>query len=304
MAQVQVYQIFYNEQTRNQIDPFFIPLNNSIEADAQPEWYEFGAIRNFLNTHELDDDTFYGFVSPKFTVKTGLYGEQLIELIKGLRGNPDVFMPIYGYAQICYFLNPFEQGEVFHRGITEITQRVIHHLNWNIDLSQLVSTTSTFNFSNFIFAKKEYWQIWLRYTNQFYDLVEHDNSSLGQSLRQHTSYDGSRRSVKNTTPMRTFIQERLPALIFHHHDFSVLRYEIEDFPLLTSLFKPIQTMYDYSKFRLCNLLKQEYLDTGNPKHLEAYWQIRKLIELTKPEEYSQPIKPRFSISVSHSHGQR
>lgn len=278
MANVKIYQIFYNEETQQQIDPHFIPLDNRPEVGGEAQWYEFGAIRNFLNTHQLDDDTFYGFVSPKISKKVGLTSEQLIKLIQRA-SDADVCFPAYPYYALSYYINPFEHGEEFHPNITELTQQLIDQLDWQLDLSKLVCATTNFNYSNFIFAKKKYWQTWLHYAQQLYDLVEHDQSELGKKLRGDTFYNLEDRS--DLTPMRAFIQERLPAIIFAQHSFRIAHAENDKtFPVLALTHQQPQNAYDYAKFHMCNYLKIQYLQTGDSSFLETYWHIRSLIALT------------------------
>jgi hypothetical protein len=76
------------------------------------------------------------------------------------------------WDQISYFLNPFEQGEVWHPGITEVCQDFIDKCGLEINLSTLVSDTSSSVFSNYIVAKKEFWIQWKKLAEQFFEFVE------------------------------------------------------------------------------------------------------------------------------------
>lgn len=75
-----IYQIFYDSETRNKILPGFIPLDNT--SNLRPDWFEFLVILNFLNTNELKDDDWYGFLSPKFFEKTGINSDFVINIIQ------------------------------------------------------------------------------------------------------------------------------------------------------------------------------------------------------------------------------
>ena len=46
MSAIHIHQIYYNEQTRAQLDPGYIPLDNT--DNPRPEWYEFWVIKQFF----------------------------------------------------------------------------------------------------------------------------------------------------------------------------------------------------------------------------------------------------------------
>jgi hypothetical protein len=74
---IHAFQIFYNAATRAAVDPAFQPLDNS--ANERPDWYGYWPILSFFEANpDLDDDAFYGFLSPLFGAKTGLTGAQVI----------------------------------------------------------------------------------------------------------------------------------------------------------------------------------------------------------------------------------
>lgn len=97
MSAIYIYQIYYNEQTRAQLDPGFIPLDNT--DNLYPEWYEFWVIKNFLEQNDLADESFYGFLSPKFGTKTGLAAEQLKALMAPHQADTDVFLVATAWSQ-------------------------------------------------------------------------------------------------------------------------------------------------------------------------------------------------------------
>ena len=64
------YQILNHYTSRQDLDPGFDVLDNS--TNERPDWYEYWPIRKFLLNGPLDEDAFYGFLSPKFRLKTNL----------------------------------------------------------------------------------------------------------------------------------------------------------------------------------------------------------------------------------------
>src|SRR6202789_3222323 len=79
MHAVQIYQILNHYTPREELDPGFAVLDNS--ANERPDWYEYWPIRRFLLNEALDENTFYGFLSPKFKLKTGLSAAAVREFI-------------------------------------------------------------------------------------------------------------------------------------------------------------------------------------------------------------------------------
>jgi len=74
-VRVQLYHIGYSADTRQQMPAQFLALDNT--ANARPDWREYWPMRNFLLSHTLEDDVFYGFFSPRFTYKTQLDHEMI-----------------------------------------------------------------------------------------------------------------------------------------------------------------------------------------------------------------------------------
>ena len=60
MAKSNLYQIYYNEETRASLDSGFIPLDNT--TNLRPDWGEFFVIRHFLRNNPLNEDEKYGFL--------------------------------------------------------------------------------------------------------------------------------------------------------------------------------------------------------------------------------------------------
>ena len=67
-------------------DPGFDVLDNS--ANERPDWYEYWPIRKFLLNETLDENAFYGFLSPKFKLKTNLSAAEVRDFIKDRSPRP------------------------------------------------------------------------------------------------------------------------------------------------------------------------------------------------------------------------
>jgi hypothetical protein len=70
MPAIFIYQILNHYTKPGDLDPGFLVLDNS--SNERPDWFEYWPIRKFLLSEPLDEESFYGFLSPKFKYKTNL----------------------------------------------------------------------------------------------------------------------------------------------------------------------------------------------------------------------------------------
>ena len=261
-AQIRLYQICYNEETKQAIDPLCIPLDNS--HSPKLEWFEFYPIKQFLDNNELEENTYYGFLSPRFYEKTGVTIGNLINLIQeNSQEGIDVFLSSLGFGSIAYYQNLFEQGEMWHSGLKQLTQQALNKMGISVNLDTLVSSTHSAAYCNYIIGNKAYWQEWRQLADSFYNLVENDKSELGEMLRADTAY------WRGDSPMRTFIQERLPSVILASNKYKTCSFGREINP----------NLLEHSKFEMCNYFKGRYNQTRDPMDLAVYRHIRETIHL-------------------------
>jgi hypothetical protein len=265
-----IHQIFYDSKTEATLDPGFIPLNNT--ENQRPDWYELWVIKNFLERSTLIDDAWYGFFSPKLHAKTGLRANEIVDFLKTVDTNMEVVTIPYSWEQIAYFLNPFEQGNLFHPGLAKYTQQFIDHLGWDFNISTFAGHSGNSVFCNFIIAKPRYWKKWLELATAFFDLIESGKGDLAQALGGTTSYG----SVRNQAPLKTFVQERFPSLILGKNEFQTSVLDIShQLPVFRRLFN--EHPRTRRLLQTCDVLKSEYTRSGDIDLLLSYRKIRSLI---------------------------
>ncbi len=270
MGGLHLFQIFYDAATRTALDPGFTPLDNT--RNERPDWYELWVIRNHLHRNPPGADDWYGFFSPGFRQKTGVTSREVGEFMEFARDKVDAALILCAWDQVAYFQNPFEQGEVWHPGITALSQAMLTRLGEPADLAAMVTHSGNFTFANFIIGKARYWQRWLQLADSLFDLVETDQSPLGASLRQTTSYG----SDANQAPVKAFIQERLPALILADKSFRTATMNTSDaFPIYDRLF--VVDEATRGVLQTCDALKKKYRQTGDPKYVTLFKEVRRLV---------------------------
>ena len=139
MNKIFIHQIFYNAETRAGVAPEFIPLDN--EKNEHPDWFEFWVMLNFLRSNSLEEDAWYGFLSPKFEGKAGVAPSLVIKTLETYGEKAEVALFSPGWDQLAYFVNPWEQGDAWHPGIMAASQEFLNQAGIKVDLKNLVATS-------------------------------------------------------------------------------------------------------------------------------------------------------------------
>ena len=271
-SKIFVYQIFYDQASRESLDPGFIPLDNM--ANERPDWYEFWPIRNFLRKNTLQDGAWYGFLSPRFTQKSGFAASVVTGALEKYDAYADVALFSVGWDQLAYFLNPFEQGEIWHPGLLALSQSFFDEIGLDVDLSRLVTYSKTSVFSNYIIAKPTFWNEWLAMADRFFDMVE---GAAIPGLDRGTSYG----SALNQAPMKTFIQERFASVILARGRYKAIMADQSQYaPIFSRIFK--DNPQTRRMLQTCDLLKEKYCLTRDNDYLSMYHKLRGDIEFMRP----------------------
>ena len=271
-VQLSIYQIFYDEQTRNELDAGYLPLDNS--DNPRPDWFEFWSIRQYLLTKPLDEAHWYGFFSPRFAEKTRLSSADVSDFIATIDGYADVALFSPYWDQIAYFQNSFEQGEYYHPGLMDVARRFFAHAGIDIDLDALVSDSSSTVFSNYIVARPPFWRHWLKLAEALYDFVENSDDPAAIAMRDTTNYKGGDGQVA----MKVFIQERLAGVILAGGGYRTATIDISARRRPPGLLPPAMLR----SLQSLDLLKQQFRRTGDATYLEAYRKLRATIPMGRP----------------------
>jgi hypothetical protein len=206
MANVFIYQILNHYTTPDALDPGFLVLDNS--SNERPDWFEYWPMRKFLLNEPLDEESFYGFLSPKFRLKTNLSAAAAHEFVNLERKTTDVVLLSQSIHQAAPYLNTFLYGDSFHPGLLDIATQFFRRIGSPTNLKELVTHSRNEVYSNYMIAKPRFWRAWLEITEQLFTIAESATDPLGAELRKPTLYR-RRREV----PMKIFIMERIATWI-------------------------------------------------------------------------------------------
>lgn len=188
MPAVHSYQILNHYTPRQDLDPGFGVLDNS--TNERPDWYEYWPIRKFLLNETLDEGAFYGFLSPKFKLKTNLSAADVVRFIESAEAATDVALFSPSIHNSAFYLNVFEHGDAEHPGLLRVAQEFFARLGSAQPLQALVSDSRNTVHSNYFIAKPRFWRAWLKVTEQLFAIAETAGDPLGIQLCTPTQYRG------------------------------------------------------------------------------------------------------------------
>ena len=260
MHSVHTYQILNHYTSRQDLDPGFAVLDNS--GNERPDWYEYWPIRKFLRNEKLDESAFYGFLSPKFKLKTNLRAAQVRDFIQASGPATDVALFSPSIHNSAFFLNVFEHGDAEHPGLMQVARAFFARINHPQPLEDLVSDSRNTVHSNYFVAKPRFWRAWLAITEQLFAIAEMPEDPLGIQLRTPTQYRG-RRDVQ----MKIFLMERVATWILIT-DPSYAACVHDPFAARSRIYKlPVAI--------ICDALKIAYATQGRGQYREVFFMLRR-----------------------------
>lgn len=204
VPEIFIYQIAYTKSEDS--DPGFLVLDNS--SNERPDWFEYWPIRRFLLNEPLEEESFYGFLSPKFKDKTNLSAAAAREFVSCHSRTADVILFSPSIHLTAYHLNVFKYGEACHPGLLHLATRFFRRIEQPSDLNELVTTSHNEVSSNYLIAKPRFWRAWLKITERLFAIAESPTDPLGAELRKMTSYRD-----RHDVQMKIFIMERIATWI-------------------------------------------------------------------------------------------
>jgi hypothetical protein len=259
MQAVHIHQIYYSPQ--QELDPGFKPLDNT--ANLRPDWFEYWPMRNFLLRETLDDNAFYGFLSPRFKQKTNLDAAAVSQFIARCGPNTDVVLLSPSIHNSAFFLNVFEHGESEHPGLLGVTRKFFARADQPRSVEDSVSDSRNTVHSNFFIAKPRFWRAWLALTERLFQIADDPDDVLGQELRRPTTYRGS-----ESVQMKIFLMERIATwILMNDASFAVA---------VRDPFAARSRIYKLPVAVICDALKIAYATQGREQYKDVFHLVSKL----------------------------
>jgi hypothetical protein len=260
MHRVHIYQILNHYTPRHELDPGFEVLDNS--ANERPDWFEYYPIRNFLLAGALDEEAFYGFLSPKFRHKTNLTAAHVHGFIEqGATAATDVCLFSPSIHNSAYYLSVFEHGESEHPGLMRVAERFFESIDPAVKIATLVSDSRNTVHSNYFIARPRFWRAWLEVTERLFVMAESPLDPLGRELCTPTSYRG-----QQNVQMKIFIMERVATwLLCRDRRFAAL---------VRDPFAARSRVYKLPLALVCDALKIAFVTQGRGQYKDVFLMVR------------------------------
>jgi hypothetical protein len=264
MQAVHIYQILNHYTRREELDPGFDVLDNS--SNPRPDWFEYWPIRGFLRGEALDENAYYGFLSPKFRLKTGLSSAAVRDFLLSGQGAADVVLFSPSIHNSAYFMNVFEHGDFEHPGLKDAARRLFERLGLTCDLDALVSDSRNTVHSNYFIAKPRFWRAWLSINEQLFTIAEAPDDPLGATLRAPAPYRGAL-----NVQMKIFVMERVATWLLMT-DRSFAARARDPFVARSRIYKlPLAVV--------CDALKIAFVTQGRTQYKDVFLLVRGLRRL-------------------------
>lgn len=261
---IELRQICYSPQTLSELPEGMLALD--YQDNARPDWREYWPIRQFLLNNVLADDMLYGFFSPKFGYKTGLGSADVQAFIHQNSGPHDAyfFSPFWDLSS--FFINIFEQGDFFHPGLTQASQKFVDSIGLSTPVKFQVTHSQNTVFCNYIVANKTFWLKWLALGERLFFAAEHPEADpqLQALLKDDTTYGEQR------LPLKVFLLERLATLLLLNE--PALKAKGYDCFQLSPSITPLNQFFNEAV--QCNALKMAYDQSASPFNLHAFMNLR------------------------------
>lgn len=207
---MKIFQIFYNDETRGQLEKGFIPFDNS--NSQSKDFYEYSAIREILIKNTFEEDEYVGVLSPRFFEKTGMTASDVVYKVQNSKSDVVSFSP--RFDQIAFYKNAFLQGEFYHQGMIDISKQVFSEIGLIINIDDLVSDQTRTIFSNYFVAKYKFWKKYLFFSEALFD-ISNGNSAIGKKLSTPQNHRAG-----NDYSLKVFLMERLICGVLEFFDIN------------------------------------------------------------------------------------
>ena len=203
MSGIRIHQIHYRPQQRAELDPAFMPYDNS--GDLSP-LLELNVFRKIARLPETGAAACWGAVSWKFGQKTGLTGAALLSVIGANPGFDVYFCNPHPDTEALYH-NLWVQGETSHPRFLTLAREVFAAAGLDPAALDEIWPAALFATTNCFVATPAFWDDYLRFIDGVLDALGGRLSALGAAML-HSPMADAKGAHANATYL-PFIIERL-----------------------------------------------------------------------------------------------
>ena len=211
-----IHQIYYDPAQVAKLEPGFIPYDNTTNPNR--EWAEYHVFETEFRKGTYKKFDFTGFVSWKFGQKSTIPGERFLRFIAENPGADVYFLNPFPMEELL-FRNVWLQGEFYHPGILDFSQRLLARAGYQIDLRSWDEPRDNFAFCNYWAGNARFWEQYMEFTGKLAAILR-----VGLDARDK-DFLHSIASKTNNFSYIAFIMERMFSVFLSlHTEISAKRY--------------------------------------------------------------------------------
>lgn len=156
-APAKIFSIYYQEDQREQLDPAFIPVDNS---GNHSHLLEFDVFRRLSESAQTQGAEYWGALSWKFNQKTGLTGAELYKIIEDNPGHDCYFCNPHPEVESLYH-NIWIQGETAHPNFLQLAAEFFKAAGLDPQWLTAIFPSQYFAAANYFVANGKFWRAYL-----------------------------------------------------------------------------------------------------------------------------------------------
>lgn len=255
-SRLHIHHIAYSAETLRSAPGEFLVLDNT--ANPRPDWYEYWPIRQYLATQPLQEDHYYGFLSPRFQQKTGLTAKAFISAVLAQRADADIIFCSPQPEVGALFQNVYFGSDAADPGSLALYSAILDASPWKLDIGALVNDARDTVYSNYFVARPRFWRVWFELAEAIFRVAEDPANPFSAALNGVTSYG-------NGVMRKVFLIEGLASALIRRHSFRAVSIPIRQHDGNLNIFSAYRQQAE-----TCNALKAAFNDSGAAAHLEIF----------------------------------
>lgn len=220
------------------------------------------AVRQFLLSNTLLENTFYGFFPQNWAQDCGLTPHALGAFARQGGGDVLTLSPYWDLS--CLHLNPFVLAEASHPGVLPAAQAFCRAIGMPVDLSRQVMHSHNTVFVNSLVAQKRFWLRWLEMSEQLDSLASQPGTLLCDLLQVPALYQGEEVTIKEV------LQAHLLDLLLLQGGWSVKAFPIFELPPSAPSSAGLE-----AQAVMANALKHMHAASGEVRYLAQFEELQR-----------------------------
>ncbi len=168
--EIEIYQTVISDEQLGHVQPPFIEYDVRKKNSGQ-EWHEYWHFLHLYNQKKNGQAKYWGNVSYRFTDKTCVTPQAFRSFIEDNPGYDVYFINPFEYLTYS-FSSPWEQGDVWHPGLIEMTQTILDRLEYGIDIRKLKILPDQVAYCNYFVGNHKFWDRYIEFTRPIFDYIE------------------------------------------------------------------------------------------------------------------------------------